>query len=74
MKNLKALFVPSAIVSAMVISGNAMAADAVDYSAITGAIDFGTVIQTVMAVAAAYATVHLAIAGVKMVMSRVKNS
>lgn len=74
MKKLKSLFVPSAVVSAAVISGNAMAADPVDYSVLTNAVDVSTVIVAVMAVAAVYATVHVAVAGVKLVMGRVKSS
>ncbi|WLH26791.1 hypothetical protein PSH76_13545 [Pseudomonas sp. FP215] len=71
MKKLIKLFAVASVFTA--VSANVMAADAYDYTALSGAVDFSAVGVAIMAVAALIAGLYAMFRGVKMVLSAIRS-
>lgn len=60
------------LVGAIAASSTAMAAGGPDLGALTGAVDFGTTITAILAIAGLLAAVYIAIKGAKTVLRMIK--
>lgn len=63
-----------ALFGALFLTGAAMAATGPDMSGLTAAVDFGTVIVAVLAIAGLLATVYVAMKGAKLGLSMLRSS
>lgn len=63
-----------ALVGAIAVSGSALAAGGPNLTPLTSAINFGTVITAVLAIALSVAGVYIAVKGAKIVISMVKGA
>ena len=73
MKNMKNGVIALGSLVAVAAAGSASAAGA-DFSAITAAVDWGTVITGILAVAALAAAVYVAVKGAKMLLGMLKSA
>ena len=69
--SMKSLLVTAVAFGAVAASGSALAVGP-DLSALTGAIDFGTVVTAILAVGGALALVYMAQKGIKMTLSMLR--
>lgn len=71
---MKKLILAAATVPLLAVAANAQEATPPDFSTLTGAVDYSTVITAIMTIAAGLVSVYLAMAGARLVLSMLRRS
>jgi hypothetical protein len=67
-------FVAAAVTAPLAAHAQASGTSAIDYSSLTGSIDFSSTVTAVLAVAAALVTLYVAIKGAKIVLRMIRGA